>query len=127
MKQHTLLCVLVSIALVGCSESPTGLESDAARGLPAHPAMAQSATSDAADDVVDALDRIAPAFGETAHANQLRAALRQLADAIRSGDDDATERSAGKVSQALDRLEVARDPGFGAEIEAIRFVADARS
>jgi hypothetical protein len=79
-----------------------------------------------ADDVIDALDRISPAFGETPAANQVRGALKQLAQDALQNDAAAIRRSAGLLGEALDRLESLGDPSLGAEIDAVRLVADAR-
>ena len=124
---HRALTVLAAVALMACADRPTPVAPDAmdARAV-SLAAMDRSKTTGDADDVVDALDRIAPAFGETGPANQLRAALRQLADAARAGDDAEMRRDAALTSLALDRLEAIGDRGLGAEIDAVRLVADAR-
>ena len=88
--------------------------------------MDRSSAGGDADDVIDALDRISPAFGESGAANQVRGALKQLAQDALQNDVAAIQRSAAALAQALDRLEWLGDPGLGAEIDAVRLVADAR-
>jgi len=79
-----------------------------------------------ADDVVDALERIAPAFGESSAAGQVRAALTLLLqDALRN-EVAASRNDAQALTLALDHLEAVGGPSLGAEIDAIRLVADAR-
>jgi hypothetical protein len=130
--QRVLLTLLIPmLAVVGSACRDEGsLTSPTSATVGVH-GIANGVTADRKttgepDDVLDALDRIAPAFGETNQANQVRAALRQLVDAIRDGDDAATTRGAERLSESLDRLATLGDRGLGAEIDAVRLVADAR-
>ena len=130
--QRVLLTLLIPmLAVVGTAcwyegslTSPTSA-TVGVHGI-ANGVTADRKTTGEPDDVLDALDRIAPAFGETNQANQVRAALRQLVDAIRDGDDAATTRGAERLSESLERLDALGDRGLGAEIDAVRLVADAR-
>ena len=118
-----------SVALLGaCTDGGTPLSpgDPGAKTVASQPSMDRSSTGGDADDVIDALDRISPAFGESPAANQVRGALKQLAQDALQNDVAATQRDAIALAQALDRLDSLGDPGLGAEIDAVRLVADAR-
>jgi len=123
-----VVLAVFSVSLLGaCTDVGTPLSPDhsGANSAAAHRSMDRSLAGDA-DDVIDALDRISPAFGETPAANQVRGALKQLAQDALQNDAAAIRRSAGLLGEALDRLESLGDPSLGAEIDAVRLVADAR-
>ena len=124
---------LAPVALVAslsgaCTDARMPLTPDdaGARVVASQSSMDRSSVGEDADDVIDALDRISPAFGASPSANQVRGVLNQLLQDALQNDVPATRRDADVLSQALDRLASLGDPGLGAEIDAVRFVADAR-
>lgn len=128
-KQHRgLQALATAVFLVSCTDGATPVAPNAS-GAPvvaSRPSMDRTSASANADDVIDALDRISPAFGESSAANQVRGALKDLIEAVLKNDTRGTQRDAADLSQALDHLASLGDQGIGAEIDAVRLVADAR-
>jgi hypothetical protein len=117
--------LLVALA-AACTDESTPLSPDASPIVASRASTDRTTTGGEADDVLDALDRISPAFGDGPVANQVRGALKDLLEDVSRNDLRGTQRDAAALSQALDRLASLGDPGIGAEIDAVRFVADAR-
>jgi hypothetical protein len=122
----TLAAFLVSLS-GACADEPALVSPrDPLAIVSSRASTDRTSSSGDADDVLDAIDRIAPVLGESSAANAVRGALKDLLEDIPRNNVNGTQRDAAALSQALDRLASLGDPGLGAEIDAIRFVADAR-
>lgn len=89
-------------------------------------AMALTAEADdPAEDVVDALDRIAHSFA-TPRSGQLQSALRRLAQDIREQHTGPAKQALRMADEALTALEAENDPDIAADLGAIRLVLERR-
>jgi len=101
----------------GCSEQPLVTEpSVAPMAAVAANTMAANAFTEA---VADAVERIAPALGNSPAAADARGTLRMLQARLAAADGAGVGGALPAVETALDRLERA-EPGLAAEVDAIR-------
>jgi hypothetical protein len=116
--KRLLLLTLLGIA-AACSDQPLTTEPSATSALSPKTTLAAQAPDRQADLVADAVDRIAPVFGESAGAVNARSALRALEAKLAAGDAAGVSAAVPAIENALDRIE--RDePGHAADVAAIR-------
>lgn len=116
MKRLLLLALLAIGA--ACSE-PLTTEPSATSAVTAKATFAPQAANRRADLIADAVDRITPAFGESAAAVAARSGLRTLEATLAAGDETGARGALPAIENALDMIE--RDePGHAADIAALR-------
>jgi len=118
----TLLLVLLAGTLAGCSSSEANPFSPDPIGMTEVAAASTGAArgSDDAEDIRDALDRVAATI-DGAAAGRLRAALHRLLVDI-SSDTRADVAAAIELADAVER----EQPTAGPEVDAIRLALRAR-
>ena len=111
--------LLLALTAVGAACSDQLATEPSRRSVTTNAAISQQSPDWRSDLVADVVDRIVPAFGETAAAITVRNGLRTLEAGLAAGDETGVRAALPAIENALSRIE--RDePGHAADIEAIR-------